>query len=34
GKTTINTNSLESGMYIFNITLANGQSTKVNVVKK
>ncbi|MFT7344090.1 MAG: hypothetical protein ACI9XP_000670 [Lentimonas sp.] len=34
GETTINTNSLESGMYVFNITLADGQSTKVNVVKK
>ena len=34
GKTTIDTDSLEPGMYIFNVTMANGQSTKVNVVKK
>lgn len=34
GAATFNTDSFEAGMYIFNITLENGQTTQFNVVKK
>ncbi len=33
GKSTVNIHSLESGMYIFNITLENGKTAQYNVVK-
>jgi hypothetical protein len=34
GKAPIAMNNLESGVYLFNVTLANGQSTQFKVVKK
>jgi hypothetical protein len=34
GKSDVNISSLESGMYIFNVTLENGKTAQFNVVKK
>ena len=34
GKASVNFASLEAGMYIFNVTLENGQTSQFNVVKK
>jgi hypothetical protein len=34
GKSDVNLSSLESGMYIFNVTLENGKTAQFNVVKK
>jgi hypothetical protein len=34
GKSDVNIASLESGMYIFNVTLENGKTAQFNVVKK
>jgi hypothetical protein len=34
GKTEVNIAALESGVYIFNVTLENGQTSQFNVVKK
>jgi hypothetical protein len=34
GQTTIDINSLESGVYIFNVTLETGETSQFNVVKK
>ena len=34
GSTNVNIESLESGVYIFNVTLENGQTAQFNVVKK
>ena len=34
GKTRVDINSLESGMYIFNVLLENGTSSQYNIVKK
>jgi hypothetical protein len=34
GKSDVNIAGLESGMYIFNITLENGKTAQFNVVKK
>ena len=34
GSVKVDMSSLESGVYIFNITLENGQTSKINVVKK
>lgn len=34
GKTDVNISSLETGMYIFNVTFENGQTSQFNVVKK
>jgi hypothetical protein len=34
GKSPIAMNNLESGVYLFNVTLANGQATQFKVVKK
>lgn len=34
GKASVNVASLEAGMYLFNVTLANGQTSQFNVIKK
>jgi hypothetical protein len=34
GSTTVDMSSLESGVYIFSVTLENGQTSQFNVVKK
>ena len=34
GQTTVDINSLESGVYIFNVTLETGETSQFNVVKK
>jgi len=34
GKTEVNIASLEAGVYVFNVTLENGQTSQFNVVKK
>ena len=34
GKTTVDISSLETGVYIFNVTLENGETSQFNVVKK
>ena len=33
GTTSVDISSLESGVYIFNVTMENGESTQFNVVK-
>ena len=34
GQATVNMSNLQSGMYIFNVTLENGKTSQFNVVKK
>jgi hypothetical protein len=34
GQDNVNINTLESGLYIFNVTLENGKTAQFNVVKK
>lgn len=34
GRTEVNTNNLEAGVYVFNVTLSNGLTSTFNVVKK
>jgi hypothetical protein len=34
GSTKVNIDGLDSGMYVFNVTLENGKTSQFNVVKK